>query len=355
MRSFEKAAVAFIAVALSGCSGALEPERNQPDPAAAQQPALARPGVFGRIPEIVDDVAPAVVAIRAASGRGSAEGSGVVWDSDGLVLTNNHVVEGASSLEVVLATGERLRGTVRARDPRTDLAVVAVERTGLPAAEFASDLPDVGDLAVAIGNPLGFENTVTAGVVSGLARSIPSGGRTPALVELIQTDAPISPGNSGGALVAADATVIGINVAYIPPQASAVSIGFAIPAPTVKDVVAELLESGDVDHAFLGVYPAPITAEIAERFELEAEEGILVLGVTPGSPAARAGVEAGDVIVAVERDGVTAIEDLYAALRRRDPGDRLELTLLRAGSRFTVSPTLGRLPSSGIPGRQDQG
>jgi S1-C subfamily serine protease len=136
------------------------------------------------------------VAIHVAVAGGEGAGSGVIWSEDGLVVTNNHVVEGADEIEVGLLTGERLPATVRATDPRSDLAVLEVERDGLPAATFADGLPRVGELALALGSPLGFESTVTAGIVSGLGRAVPSGGQTPALVDLIQTDAAISPGNS---------------------------------------------------------------------------------------------------------------------------------------------------------------
>ncbi|HEX2045773.1 MAG TPA: trypsin-like peptidase domain-containing protein [Gaiellaceae bacterium] len=298
-------------------------------------------GVFGRIPGVVREVAPSVVAVLRADG---GQGSGVIWDESGTVVTNHHVVEGASELEVAFATGAREPARVRATDPRTDLAVLEVERDGLPAAEFADQLPEVGELAVAVGNPLGFENTVTAGIVSALHRAIPSGGQTPALVDLIQTDAAISPGNSGGALVDAEGRVIGINVAYIPPEARAVSIGFAIPSPEVVDVVTQLLEEGVVEHAFLGVRPAPLTAQIAERFGIDTDEGVLVLSVVPSSGAARAGVEAGDVLLAVDDEPMRQVEDLLSLLRERAPGDRIELRILRDGEERTIPVTLTDRP-----------
>ncbi len=319
----------------------------QPTPPAALEADVApgREGAFGTIPTIVDEVAPSVVAIVARGESAAAEGSGVIWSEDGLIVTNNHVVAGAGEIEVAFATGERAPAELVATDVRTDLAVVEVERTGLPAARFSSALPDVGELAVAIGNPLGFENTVTAGVVSALARAIPSGGQTPALVDLIQTDAPISPGNSGGALVAADGEVIGINVAYIPPPQGAVSIGFAIPSPTVTDVVDELLEDGSVAHAFLGVRPAQVTEAIADEFDLGTDDGALVLSIVAGSPAADAGLRPGDVIVDAGGRDVVVIEDLLAALRRREPGDRLEMTVLRGDRRLEIEAELRDLPN----------
>lgn len=298
-------------------------------------------GVFARIPEIVQEVSPSVVAVLRADG---GQGSGVIWDESGIVVTNNHVVEGAAEIAVAFATGTRVPAQVRATDPRTDLAVLEVGRDGLPPAQFSDQLPQVGELAVALGNPLGFENTVSAGIVSGLHREIPSGGRTPALIDLIQTDAAISPGNSGGALVDADGRVIGINVAYIPPEARAVSIGFAIPAPEVVDVVTQLLETGEVQHAFLGVEPAPLTPQIAERFGIETDEGILVFAVVPASGAAEAGVQAGDVLTSVGDEPIRQVEDLLTLLRERAPGDEIELRILREGEEQTISVTLTDRP-----------
>ena len=305
--------------------------------------------VFGRIPAIVRRVQPAVVSVLVETGRGGAEGSGVIFDGDeGLVVTNNHVVQGARSVEVVLASGERLDARVRATDSLIDLAVLSLPRKGLPEAELADELPPVGELAVALGNLLGFENSVTAGIVSGLHRSIPSGGRTPELVDLIQTDAPISPGNSGGALVDRAGRVIGINVGAIPPtpQSRAVSIGFAIPAPTVASVVSQLLSAGKARHTFLGVRPANLTPDLARRFGAEADEGVLVVSVVSRSAAARAGVRAGDVIVAFSDKPIRIVEDLFSTLPRYKPGDRITLTLVRDGARVDVSVTLAAQPGS---------
>lgn len=345
MRRLSAAGV-FIALLLSvaGCTGGGESTQTVTETVEAA-PAQAGGGtdgggIFGRIPGIVRDVEPSVVAVLTDRGQGS----GVIWDGGGIVVTNNHVVEGAGGVEVGFATGERVEATVRAADPRTDLAVLEVDREGLPAASFAESLPAVGALAVAVGNPLGFENTVTAGIVSGLHRDIPSGGQTPALVNLIQTDAAISPGNSGGALVDADGRVIGINVAFIPPEQRAVSIGFAIPSPDVIDVVTQLLESGEVEHAFLGVQPGPLTPEIADRFGIDTDEGILVLSIVEGSGAERADLRAGDVITAIDGESIRQVEDLLSALRERAPGDEIELTVLRGGGEQTITVELTDRP-----------
>jgi serine protease DegQ len=299
-----------------------------------------RAGAFGQIPAIVREVEPSVVAVLAAGVGGQGQGSGVIVRRDGLIVTNAHVVDGAEAVEVAFASGAREPAEIVAADSDVDLALLRIGRGDLPAARFAKELPAVGELAVAVGNPLGFENTVTAGIVSGLNRSIPSGGRTPSLVDLVQTDAAISPGNSGGALVGADRRVIGINVAFIPPEARAVAIGFAIPAPRVREAVDELLADGNVDEPFLGVILSPLSPQIAERFGIAATGGAIVVQLERGSPAARAGIRPGDVIVAVDGRPVEAVEQVLAALRRSGAGERLRLTVVRGTARSEVEVTL---------------
>ncbi len=293
------------------------------------------------IPDVVARVQPSVVAILTDRGQGS----GVVWNDAGVVVTNNHVLAGVRRVEVAFADGQRSAAQLVATDPQTDLAVVRASRSSLPAAAFADALPRVGELAIAMGNPLGFENTVTAGIISGLGRAIPGASQeAPALVDLIQTDAAISPGNSGGALVGADGRVVGINVAYIPPTAGAQSLGFAIPAPTVRHVVTQLLENGRVRHAFFGIAPGTLTPEIAQRFNLRESRGVLVLEVTPGSPAAIGGIRPGDVLLRAGDRQLDAVEDFLGVLRTRNPGDNLEVTLARGGNQQTVTVRLGQRP-----------
>jgi S1-C subfamily serine protease len=330
--------VILSALALAGCGGGTATD-------AGTASATNEDGLFARIPDVVRDVEPSIVSIAVRGTGGSGEGSGVVWDADGTVVTNNHVVAAASEIQVVLASGERLDGRVVATDELTDLAVVSVERTGLPAAEFAEELPEQGQLVLAMGNPLGFENSVTEGIVSGLYRSVPSGGQTPALVDLIQTSAAISPGNSGGALVAVSGKVVGINVAYIPPGTGAVALGFAIPAPTVVRVVRELLETGTVEHAFLGIGPEPLTPEIARQLGLDTERGVLVRSVVAGSAAERGGLAEGDVIVSVAGEPVETVEDLFAALRERRPGDAVVIAAVREGERRELRVVLAARPN----------
>jgi S1-C subfamily serine protease len=330
-------ALLLATVALVGCG------EDRASPPTKGTPATTETretnGTLADVPELYRRLQPSVVTIV----RDGGEGSGVVIRPRRIV-TNHHVIEGTRTVTVVLASGERIPGRVLASDPRSDLAVLAVNRD-LPPAELADDLPPVGSLAVAIGNPLGFEESVTAGVVSGVQRSIPSGGQTPALVDLIQTDAAISPGNSGGALVGADGKVIGINVAYIPPQARAVSIGFAIPAPTVSDVVTQLLRNGRVEHPYLGLQLRPLTAEVAQQLGLSTSEGAIILAVQPAGPGDEAGLRPGDLIVKAGDRPVRAVEDLLAVLREHRPGDRIALTVLRDGKRRQLDVRLGERPS----------
>jgi serine protease DegQ len=301
---------------------------------------------FERIPNIVDEVEPSVVTVLVRGSQGEGSGSGVIWDDDGHIVTNNHVVEGAGDVEIALASGTRLDAELVATDPLTDLAVVRVGQRGLPPAEFATSLPDVGALAVALGSPLGLTNTVTAGIVSALHRNLPAGGTQPALVDLVQTDAAISPGNSGGALVDGEGVVIGINVAYLPPESRAVSIGFAIPSPTVRDVVPQLIERGEVEHAFLGIAPAPLTPELAQEFDLGVEEGVIVRELTGGGPAGAAGIRPGDVLVSLDGRPLRTVEDLFAELRRLEPGQRVGVELVRDGQRRELTVRLAERPPS---------
>ena len=199
---------------------------------------------------------------------------------------------------------------------------------------------------MAMGNPLGFENSVTAGIISGLHRAIPgSASENPALVDLVQTDAPISPGNSGGALLDAGGEVVGINVAYIPPgETGAVSIGFAIPSPTVVDVVDQLLDTGEVRYPFLGVTPQAVTPQIAERLDLGTEEGVIVQSVVPGGPADDAGMEPGDVIVGLDERPVRTVEDFLVELREFAPGDEVTVEVVRDGDRQSFDLRLSERP-----------
>jgi serine protease Do len=332
---------ALLAAALAACGGSGDNGAAPKASATAGSPRGETPATaqgFTGIPDLVDKLAPSVVAIAVRTANGAGEGSGVVWDREGNIVTNDHVVDGASAISVQTSAGDRHEARLVAADPRTDLAVIRVDGANLPAATFAETLPRVGALALAMGSPLGFENTVTAGIVSGLDRSLPAGGSEPSLVGLIQTDAAISPGNSGGALVGGDGQVIGINVAYLPPQATgAVSIGFAIPSPTVRDVVAQLIANGQVKHAYLGVQLAPVSTSSGAA--------VVVAAVESGGPAAAAGVQPRDVVERIDGRDVTIIEDVYDVLRGKAPGDEVKLVVRRGDRDRELTVKLGELPA----------
>jgi serine protease DegQ len=340
------ALAAALATALAGCTLGQQPQaRSTPGPVtAARVNASAQAAPAGDVPGIVRKVEPSVVTISHDQGTGS----GVVWSEDGVVVTNAHVVGSARDVEVAFFDGRRADGQVRAADEDTDLAVVDVERQDLEPATFQEQLPQVGELAVAMGSPLGFQNTITAGIISGLHREIPGSAQQGirSLVDLIQTDAAISPGNSGGALVNGRGEVVGINVAYIPPEQGAVAIGFAIPGATAVDVVGQLLRTGRVTHSYLGVRPAPVTDEVAAQLGLDRARGVVVLEVVDDGPAAQAGLRPGDVIVRLDDKPIDTVEDLFGELRQRKPKSQARLTYIRDGQEQQATVTLGDRPAS---------
>jgi serine protease Do len=276
-------------------------------------------------------------------------GSGVIYRPDGYIITNNHVVEGSRDVEVAFADGSTEQGRVVGTDPTTDIAVVKVNRNNLPAASFASGDPIVGQMAVAVGSPSGFESTVTSGIVSGTGREVPAqitGGRQDSsLVDLIQTDAAISPGNSGGALANRDGQVIGINVAYLPPgETGAENIGFAIPSKTATSVADQIINNGEAVHPYLGVYLSDLTQETANRFGSPVDSGALIERVEPGGPADQAGIRRGDIVIAAGKDEVQSSGDLISALRNYQPGDTVKLTVVRNGQKTQLQVNLAESP-----------
>jgi S1-C subfamily serine protease len=294
---------------------------------------------------VVEQVGPAVVSI-AAGGRtapGQPErtgaGSGVLITPDGYVLTNSHVVHAAGRLEVTLTDGRTLGATPVGDDPATDLAVIRVCASGLPATTLGQSATlRVGQLVIAIGNPFGFQSTVSAGVVSALGRSLRSA--TGRLIEnVIQTDVALNPGNSGGPLVDSRGLVVGINTAII---AIAQGIAFAIPVDTAKWVVGELLTRGRVRRAFLGLtgQTRPVDRRRARLLGLTQETAVEIVAVEPASPAGQAGLREGDIIVGLDGRPVTRIDDLHRALAAHTVGVPLALGIVRAGARqeLTVTP-----------------
>ncbi len=355
MRGRGTVAGGALAVLLAGCLAdapaepAARAERVPGAEAALGESAAGGPAGTGPViaqadvPGIVRTVEPSIVTVL----RPDGQGSGVVYDEEGLIVTNYHVIAGARDLAVQFADASRAPAELVAGAPDFDLAVLRVDRDGLPAATFADDLPQVGELAVALGSPLGFEGSATAGIISGLQRSLPASqtNRNP-LVNLIQTDAPISPGNSGGALVGPGAEVVGINVAYLPPgQTGAVAIGFAIPSTTVVDVVEQLVATGEVREAFLGVQAVPLTAQVIEQFGVQADRGVLVVGVVEGSPAEDAGLERGDVVTAIDGRPIDDLPDLQGALREVGADATVTLTVVRDGEEREIEADLADRPA----------
>ncbi len=344
------ALAAAVALALTAGCSAPDGGGSKGGAAVGADQAVSRASAPASLPEgepvarAASVLGPSVVQVNVLGAEGEGVGSGVVYRPGGYVVTNNHVVEGASQVEVAFADGTTEEGEVVGGDEFTDLAVVRVDRGGLPAARFGkSDELVPGQLAIAIGSPQGFQSTVTSGVVSGVGRELPAeftGGDT-ALVDLVQTDAPISPGNSGGALADRSGEVVGVNVAYVPPGTGAESLGFAIPSDTVVSVADQLIEDGETVHPYLGVSLTDLTSEAAEGFGAAAESGALVTEVVPGGPADEVGVEAGDVVTAVGSTAVESSGDLLSALRDHAPGETVELTVVRDGEERTVDVRLG--------------
>ena len=273
-------------------------------------------------------------------------GSGVIIDKSGYILTNNHVVEGVTEITVVLVDGRQLPGSIVGTDPYTDLAVIKVDGADLPAAELGdSDNLVIGEPAIAIGNPYGFDHTVTAGVISAINRSVTIDASTGnALEGLIQTDAPINPGNSGGALVTSTGTVIGINTAIV---AQAQGIGLAIPINSARAVANEIIQYGKVRRPYVGISRVTeINRYLAARNRLPVDQGIYVSSVVRGGPADRAGFSPGDIIIAVGGQDIVSAADLQKAIYKAAIGDTLEFTVVGANRRErTVRVVLTEAPT----------
>src|SRR5436309_6061368 len=306
-----------------------EAPRADTDPASALLDAYSQAVI-----RVVERVAPSVVNVR----RGRAGGSGVIVTPDGYTLTNAHVVEGASAVDVTLGSGAEARAPVVGADAATDLAVIRIPGSGLQAAELAdSDALRVGQLVIAIGDPLGFHSTVTTGVVSALGRSLRAGdGRI--IENVIQTDAALNPGNSGGPLVDTHAKVIGINTAIIP---MAQGICFAIPAATAKLVAGILIRDGRVRRAYLGIGGAatPIGRQLATELRIPNASGIRVLEVMAAGPAERAGIRPGDLIVTLDDVPLAPLSALQRVLAADRIGRAATLALIRHGELLQLSVT----------------
>lgn len=271
-------------------------------------------------------------------------GSGIIFDSNGGILTNHHIVEDASRVEVVTTEGKKFKGEVLGSDAISDIAVVRVDGEDLPKVKLGdSDSLVVGQIAIAIGNPYGFllpGPTATVGVVSALRRHIHIEDHL--YEDLIQTDAAINPGNSGGPLVDSTGSVIGVNTANIP---FAQGIGFAIPINSARRIAKEILQNGRVVRPYLGISGITLNRDIAESYELASENGVLVVKVGRGSPANQGGVSAGDVILEADKKPLKSWEDLQHTIQNKKVGENIELSIGRNSEQGTVTVVLGEAPS----------
>ena len=273
-----------------------------------------------------------------------AVGSGIIVDADGYIVTNNHVVEGAREILVTLDDGETYDAELIGRDPKTDLALIKIDADeDLGVARFGdSDEVRVGDWVIAVGNPFGFDNTVTMGIVSSRGRSIGAGPYD----DFLQIDAPINRGNSGGPAFNTKGEVIGVNTAIFSPSGGNVGIGFAIPASMVQNVVADLKEHGEVERGWLGVHIQAVTDDLAEGLGLPEAKGAIVTEVVPGGPASDAGFEPGDVITAVDGVSVDKLRDLPRMIAKLDPGESAEVMIWRKDKERTLTTKIGSIPKS---------
>jgi len=272
----------------------------------------------------------------------TGQGSGFFITADGFAVTNNHVVDHASSVQITADDGKTYTARVVGADPRTDIALIKVDgRNDFPFVALAETAPRIGDWVLAVGNPFGLGGTVTAGIVSANGRDIGAGPYD----DFIQIDAPVNRGNSGGPTFDTNGNVIGVNTAIFSPSGGNVGIAFAIPAATVKSVVSQLREHGSVTRGWIGVQIQPVTAEIADSLNLGSTRGALVAEPQAGSPAVAAGIRAGDVITKVNGNAVRDARELARTIGGLPPGTSVKLTVLRNGSEQEITLTLGELPN----------
>jgi serine protease DegQ len=272
----------------------------------------------------------------------SSLGSGVIVSEQGLIMTNNHVVNTADEIEVALADGRKLSAKVVGTDPETDLAVLKVDADNLPAITFAnSEKLKVGDVVLAIGNPFGVGQTVTQGIISALGRNH-LGINT--FENFIQTDASINPGNSGGALIDASGNLIGINSAIYSRSGGSMGIGFAIPVSIAKQVMEQITQTGSVTRGWIGIEAQDITPELAESFKLDKAEGSLIAGVLRDSPADEAGLKSGDILISINGKPVVDSESMLNLIAVLQPKQKASLGIVRSGKRMEIELLVGKRP-----------
>ena len=379
------AAVAGGAIVLGGAAALGKLDRNttivQEQAAAASEPAAFAQPKHLSIHDIYEQAAPGVVHVTAitkvqqpadpffgtpgGTETQTAVGSGFVIDKSGHVVTNEHVVAGASTVEVSFSDNESMKAKIIGKDPATDVAVLQVSapaRALRPLSLGNSDAVQVGDEVIAIGNPLGYDRSVSAGIVSAVGRSIEAPNQVSTIGHAIQTDAALNHGNSGGPLLNADGQVIGVNSQIAPSSSGAnIGIGFAIPINTVREVAAELIRHGRVQHSFLGITAQSITPEISKILHLPVQHGLMIARVVAGSGAEAAGLKAGktpvivageswpaggDIIVKADGHPVATIERLRDMISQKKPGDTIKLGIYRDTKKLTVNVKLGRQPPS---------
>ena len=362
-----KKSITYLSLVLMGATGSLLGTQllpNRPEfipPSVAQLPAQVPSGNINFIANAVDKTGAAVVRIDAARAARSARqsgrvvrgtGSGFIIQPDGLILTNAHVTGGADTVNVTLKDGRRFTGRVLGRDELTDVAVVRIDANNLPAVALGnSDSLRPGEWAIAIGNPLGLDNTVTAGIISATGRSSSDVGVPDKRIGFIQTDAAINPGNSGGPLLNQQGQVIGMNTAII---GGAQGLGFAIPINRAQQIAEQLVAKGRVDHAYLGVRMATLTDEIREALAQEsngsvtisANQGVVIVGVERNSPAASAGIRPGDVIQQINGRQVRSADDVQRAVENSQIGVTLPVEISRNGRNIKLSVRAGEFPDS---------
>ncbi|MBA3506795.1 MAG: trypsin-like peptidase domain-containing protein [Betaproteobacteria bacterium] len=279
--------------------------------------------------------------------RATSLGSGVIISAEGYVLTNHHVIQGADDIQLILSDGRRIPAQVKGTDPESDLAVLKAEVGGLPAITLgAIESLQVGDVVLAIGNPFGFGNTVTFGIVSALGRNALGINR---FEDFIQTDAAINPGNSGGALVDSAGNLIGINSTIYSQSGGSQGIGFSIPISLARTVFEQIIRDGEVTRGWFGIEPYPVTSELARALSLERPEGVLIRNMQRGGPAERAGIMVSDVVVEVGGKPTRDVPQLLARIAALPPGTSASVRVVREGKLIDVAITVGRRPRAEAP------
>lgn len=346
--------LAFSVGLVSGCQVGQSSATATSSSAGTAIPPLTGNNIESVREAVVAKVRPSVVQINVTSQQGAKLGSGVIIDSRGYIVTNNHVITGGQTIAVELFNGSTLPAQIVGTAPSDDLAVLKVNpsRVKLAVATIGdSSKLKVGQDVLAIGNPLGITQTVTSGIVSALDRNVSEGPNGALIPNAIQTDAPINPGNSGGALVDLQGNLVGIpTLTAIDPEfkTPANGVGFAIPSNRVSFIVPQLVNSGRVTHsgrAALGVEVTTVDAVFAAQNNLPVDHGALITGVTAGGPAAKAGLRAGDIIVQVDNKQITDVATLADALLSKNPGDTVQVGVYRGSQQLTVKVKLGELPA----------